>query len=451
MKKRAMALVSASVLFVALLPQAAGAADDVQIDAVHTGDQTVSLRFSGAVVGDWYHLYVGDKGLYGTLSAMEAASGSKILDVSGLGPAVEGNDVRIEMKSNQPNAYLSDTVRITTGTSSELQLSLNGDLKAGGGSQRLTVTIQGDYTPELTDTVRVTAYDAGQKPLDNMQLFQVPESLGTSMQKSFHLPLTPGADVDHYKVELLRNYSNVLGEALYALHATPAPDDRLRLLYPSSIQPGAEVQGQVFLKDADGKENDVSALAMFTYDGPIAPGTFRQGNFKVSEDAKAGDTLRITAQVAGISKSITLTVGKDGTVTPRPPALDGAKEVRMTIQSDTILVDGKAIKTEVAPFITDGRTLVPIRVLAESFGATVEFDPQTYVITITQGDNVTEMKVNDVNYTINGVGKRMDRAPYIAYSGRTIVPVRFAAEGLGYHVEAIAFPDGSTKEVVFTR
>jgi len=37
----------------------------------------------------------------------------------------------------------------------------------------------------------------------------------------------------------------------------------------------------------------------------------------------------------------------------------------------------------VPPYIKNGRTMVPIRVIAEGFGAQVEWDPINYIVTIT--------------------------------------------------------------------
>lgn len=46
-------------------------------------------------------------------------------------------------------------------------------------------------------------------------------------------------------------------------------------------------------------------------------------------------------------------------------------------QDIKIIVDGKEVKTDVAPFIENGRTMVPVRFIAETMGLTVEYAEAT--------------------------------------------------------------------------
>lgn len=47
------------------------------------------------------------------------------------------------------------------------------------------------------------------------------------------------------------------------------------------------------------------------------------------------------------------------------------RTIELTIDSNTMLVDGRAVTMDVAPFIKDGRTFVPLRFVSEQLGATV--------------------------------------------------------------------------------
>ncbi|MCR4432769.1 MAG: stalk domain-containing protein [Caldiserica bacterium] len=47
------------------------------------------------------------------------------------------------------------------------------------------------------------------------------------------------------------------------------------------------------------------------------------------------------------------------------------RTIELTIDSNTMLVDGSAVTMDVAPFIKDGRTFVPLRFVSEQLGATV--------------------------------------------------------------------------------
>jgi hypothetical protein len=97
---------------------------------------------------------------------------------------------------------------------------------------------------------------------------------------------------------------------------------------------------------------------------------------------------------------------------------------------------------QVTPYIkTDengnGRTMVPVRFVAEALGASVNWDDNTKTVTIAMGGDVVQMTVGSNGYTINGETRTMDAAAEIvdcgdgSGNGRAMVPMRFAAEALG--------------------
>lgn len=133
--------------------------------------------------------------------------------------------------------------------------------------------------------------------------------------------------------------------------------------------------------------------------------------------------------------------------------------VVMTIGSDQYLINNELFDGSVdnlgAPYVDSAwRTMVPARILAETFGGTVEFDEVDGVqtVSIVNGDTTIEMTVGSADYTINGVAaKAMDTEPVIV-DGRTYVPVRFVAEGLGLDVTPLYDAEtGTTASVVFQK
>ncbi len=85
---------------------------------------------------------------------------------------------------------------------------------------------------------------------------------------------------------------------------------------------------------------------------------------------------------------------------------------------------------DAAPFISNGRTVVPIRIIAEAFGAKIDWDGATQTITITLNDNLISMQIGNPKATVNGEMVVLDTAPVIN-NGRTFVPLRFIAEAFG--------------------
>ena len=122
----------------------------------------------------------------------------------------------------------------------------------------------------------------------------------------------------------------------------------------------------------------------------------------------------------------------------------------MTIGSSDYIVDNDVISGDAAPYVdSNWRTMVPVRVLAETFGATVDFTDN--VITIVDGDTTVVMTVGEETYTVNDAEKTMDTAPVIGEGDRTFVPIRFLAEALGYTVTPLQDANGLTASVVFQK
>lgn len=98
-----------------------------------------------------------------------------------------------------------------------------------------------------------------------------------------------------------------------------------------------------------------------------------------------------------------------------------------------VYVDGKLVSFDVHPFILDGRTMVPVRNVAETLQCQVNWvEPDQ--INIQSGDNHIIMYIGKNTYTVNGVEKVLDVPPFIKDGKRTVVPIRFVAEELGCRV-----------------
>ena len=123
----------------------------------------------------------------------------------------------------------------------------------------------------------------------------------------------------------------------------------------------------------------------------------------------------------------------------------------MIIGSTTFVANGKVVTSDVAPFVKDGRTFLPIRALGEAMGAEVAFDEATNVVTIKLDGKTVTMTLGSAVMTVGDKVVTMDTAAYATAEGRTVVPVRFAAEALGFNVEAVYATDGTTSAVNFSK
>lgn len=97
--------------------------------------------------------------------------------------------------------------------------------------------------------------------------------------------------------------------------------------------------------------------------------------------------------------------------------------------ADDILVvlDGTQLTFDVPPQIIKDRTMVPIRAIFEALGAEVDWDAETRTVTATIDDYTVQCTIDQKTMIAGGEKVQMDVAPVIV-DGRTLMPVRFAAE-----------------------
>ena len=128
------------------------------------------------------------------------------------------------------------------------------------------------------------------------------------------------------------------------------------------------------------------------------------------------------------------------------------RTVVMTIDSTEYVVNNNVFTGDAAPYIDDAwRTMVPIRALMEAFDSEVIWNKDDETVTINfDGDTQIVMTVGETGYTIDGVDGEMDTVP-VNTGDRVYVPIRFVAEGIGFHVTPLYNADGLTASVVFQK
>lgn len=103
------------------------------------------------------------------------------------------------------------------------------------------------------------------------------------------------------------------------------------------------------------------------------------------------------------------------------------------------------------PVMNNGRVYVPLRAIAESFGAKIEYDKKTGDITLTQNGKTVIMNTKASAFSVNGELRWMDVAPYINSQSRTMVPVRFISDGLGYEINLTTNDRGKVVSLAIDR
>lgn len=131
---------------------------------------------------------------------------------------------------------------------------------------------------------------------------------------------------------------------------------------------------------------------------------------------------------------------------------------RVAVKEVPVLMDGRAIISEVPSFVYVDRTLVPIRFVAEGFGAEVKWDQATKTATVLHDNKTVKLTIDSNKVVVNNSNKELDKnsvPKLVTFSNndaRTMVPVRFVSEVLGYNVSwddvnQIAYIDSNNEDI----
>ena len=141
---------------------------------------------------------------------------------------------------------------------------------------------------------------------------------------------------------------------------------------------------------------------------------------------------------------------------PEPPeeVLYGARRAFLTIGSETATIDGVRKEMDVAPFIRNGHTFVPVRFLAEAFGAAADWEPKDAAVEqvfLTRGDRQITITIGEAGLSVLEDGEERtvtaEAASFIE-NGRTFLPFRAVAEAFGAEV-SYGPPEGPVQWVYF--
>ncbi len=191
-------------------------------------------------------------------------------------------------------------------------------------------------------------------------------------------------------------------------------------------------------------------MKTFTFAGQASPGSqvtvndiempvLPEGYFLATIELEPGkNRLEITAMNNAGDQSTHLYWME---LVPIEPLSEDNVVIVLTIGSTQAWVNGKPIELDVAPFIEQGRTLVPFRFVGESLGAEVTFTTDNSgrvdMVSYTLGDLYVVLFIGRTEALVNGEKFELEVPPKIV-QGRTVIPIRFVSEALGCEVSWIA-------------
>lgn len=112
--------------------------------------------------------------------------------------------------------------------------------------------------------------------------------------------------------------------------------------------------------------------------------------------------------------------------------------------------DKTIIEMDIAPYIKDGRTMIPIRYLAEALEMKVSWDAKTRTVFIEDDNFKIEIPVDTNKIIVNGEERESDVMPEIK-SGRTMLPIANIARALGLVDGKDIIWDAANKQVTIIR
>ncbi|TGU90750.1 copper amine oxidase N-terminal domain-containing protein, partial [Mesorhizobium sp. M00.F.Ca.ET.186.01.1.1] len=99
----------------------------------------------------------------------------------------------------------------------------------------------------------------------------------------------------------------------------------------------------------------------------------------------------------------------------------GSVNVRLKVGQESVTINGTASTIE-KPYVAGGTTMIPLSIITNAFGATLQWDNQTQTIELTAGEKTISLKAGDKNAKLNGQPIVLSVAPELK-NGKTMVPV----------------------------
>lgn len=115
---------------------------------------------------------------------------------------------------------------------------------------------------------------------------------------------------------------------------------------------------------------------------------------------------------------------------------ESTRLIKMKINDINYSINGESKKMDAKPFIKNNRTLVPLRFVVEALGGEVNWDGENRLVSVNSNCKNIELKIDSPIIKIDGKDVKIDQAAIIK-GDRTYVPIRFIAENLDMVVNYI--------------
>lgn len=383
----------------------------------------------------WQSVYNEGESAKTATGSIDTANGLGRPDITYTG--TDGRTMRLTFPAGSINASNKAGSITLKDVEVAVQPGFSGDLNvAVAGSQGLTGTVKvATATPSLTLSASDATYSA---------------SIGSDSANIGNLTLKEGAagaltDDDNGLVEVLLPAGVTFGSVPTV--SVTSGDLTIRNVSIDTYNNSA-TQG-VLRFYVDSESTTASTIAINGVNLRIDR-TVPQGNIvaKVQGDGAANTAYHGFGDVTQTWKD-SYRYAAQGTIatigTQAPGMESNAVTAIYTIGSTSYKVNGETRTAEVAPYVENGRTYLPVRYVAEALGVTpanILFDKATSMVTLIKGDRVVQLKLKTNQLTINGSTINMD-VKAVTKANRTVLPIAWVGKAL----DATVMYDAAAKTV----
>ena len=214
-----------------------------------------------------------------------------------------------------------------------------------------------------------------------------------------------------------------------------------RVIYPSALSlsgNGTIVSGKV----------GISYLPIYVYRNGVFLGSGNadvNGYFSIGLNSRVSSTSDLTFYAYGKTEATPQKKADHGVIPVKSTVVIGSTKLIKNIngvESD--------VNMDVAPFIKDNRTMLPLRYIAEALGFKVDWDRATRTVTLTDKEFKVQIPVETNKIIVNGSTYYSDANPVLR-NGRTMLPVANIARALGLKDGTDILWDANTRVATITR
>jgi len=274
------------------------------------------------------------------------------------------------------------------------------------GSQSLFVGESAVYT--------LSAYDQYYNPVDTTNLIRLSETSGLGILdgSTFTAEQTGRAN-------LLASSSAYSANFPVAIVGGDSIDTMTLDIDQMDFANGSthQLSAYAILKDGTGKSVSPNALS-WTVEG-----------FDGSIDENGVLTIHSLEQ----AYTGTVKASYDGFETTLALKFADLETIKLTLDSKTLWINDEPLEMDIAPSIVNNRTIVPISFIANALNCMVDWDGDLHTAYVAYDDTLVEIIISAPELYVNGEVVAID-TPAEIMEGRTMVPLRAVADGLGLEV-----------------